>query len=232
MAIRTIGTRVCWPMARNVRQSCRRCAVTATFTISAPLASMACVLSCRSAGVPWKSWWDKMIRRPPVCAIRSAQLPCHSTSTYSAPSERASARMRRRSSSLPLNMPPSDVGRQVTITGFLRPASAAAALGSRTESSRNSTRSTSPTRSRCVRRSAMVSAVTVAQSFAVFISIHQIKKRLFPSGLRGASVERCINASWLYGPVSLSCWAPIPPRPHTAPDLVKRPALGRGRQDS
>ena len=48
-----------------------------------------------------------------------------------------------------------------------------AALGSLTVSSRNSMRSASSTWSRRVRNSAMVPAVTTAQSFAGFISITQ-----------------------------------------------------------
>ena len=53
--------------------------------------------------------------------------------------------MRRRSSSEPLNCPPSQAGRHVTMTGRRRPASAPATSGSLTESSRSSTRSASAT---------------------------------------------------------------------------------------
>ena len=55
------------------------------------------------------------MRRPASWAIRSSKCARHSRSTYSAPSDSASARIRLRSSSEPLNSPPSQAGRQVTI---------------------------------------------------------------------------------------------------------------------
>src|SRR5687768_2981528 len=131
--------------------------------------------------------------------MRSAQAPCHSRSTYSAPSASASLRMARRSSSDPWKYPPCAFGRQVTITGLRRPARAAAALGSRTVSNRSSIRSASVIWSRRVRSSAVVSAVTVTHNFAGFtkspnhqIPNHQIKKAPLLLKRRFGRASECV----------------------------------------
>ena len=139
----------------------QRLAITATFTISAPAARIARTRSIRSAGTPSKSCDDSTIRLPPVAAISSeANAALNSTSTYSAPCCSAHSRIRRRSASESLNAPPSHSGRHVTMTGTVRPASAAVTSGSATESSRSSTRSApaSAAASRRRRSSAIVGA--------------------------------------------------------------------------
>ncbi|PYR10639.1 MAG: hypothetical protein DMF99_11215 [Acidobacteria bacterium] len=151
------------PSSSNGTQSDNCFAVTAIFTTSAPVDRMACACAARSVGTPSKSCVDSTMRCPPDAAMRSSKRARHSTSTYSAPSFSASARMRRRSSSEPAKLPPSHFGRQVTMAGRPRPASAAAALGSATESRRSSTRSASVTASRLRRSSAVVAPVTVTQ---------------------------------------------------------------------
>src|SRR6185295_4007110 len=130
-------------------------------------------------------------------------------------SERPSARICFRSSSDPLKPPPSQTGRQVTMTGRRRPARAPATLGSLTESSRSSTRSASATASRCWRNSAVVAAVTTTHSRG--LDIKNQKKSLVSLG----GLKRLGNsfARWRLGqggcPFSR---APIPPprrRGHT-----------------
>ncbi len=149
------------PRSRSGTQSLRHVIAAAILITSAPVDCMAWTRAARSAGTPSKVWADRTIRRPPAPAITSSNCARHSMSTYSAPSDSASVRIRRRSSSAPVNPPPSHAGRQVMITGRRLPARAPATLGSLTESSRSSIRSASTTASRFWRSSAVVAAVTV-----------------------------------------------------------------------
>ena len=72
--------------AAGCRLSDNERAVTATLTISAPVARIDRTRSTRSSGTPSKSCVDTTIRFPPVEAIRSrANGALNSTSTYSAP---------------------------------------------------------------------------------------------------------------------------------------------------
>ena len=154
--------------------------VTAIFTTPVLRDCIACSCPVRSAGTPSKSCIDNTTRRrASALAIRSSKRERHSTSTYSAPNANASARIWCRSSSDPAKCPPSQVGRHVTITGRRRSASAPAALGSLTVSSRSSIRSASATASRLRRSSAVVVAVTVTQS-----RVSDIKKASSAVGLK------------------------------------------------
>ena len=76
--------------SRSVTQSARRLVVTATFTISAPVAFIERIRSSRSAGTPSKSCHDRTIRFPSVLFSRSSNPARASTSTYSAPAASAS----------------------------------------------------------------------------------------------------------------------------------------------
>ncbi len=173
MPTRTVPSRPIWaPRSSSGTQSLRRLVLTASLTISAPVARIARARAMRSSGTPSKSCIESTSRRPAVSAMRSAKLAFHSTSTYSAPSASASLRIDRRSSSDPENCPPSQVGRQVTMTGRRRPARAPATFGSLTVSRRSSTMSATVTSSRLRRSSAVVGAVTVTQ-----ISVRSTNKK-------------------------------------------------------
>ena len=163
IAIRTTppSRPVAAPSSASGMQSLKRRAETAILTTSAPAARMVRARSARSAGTDSKSCDDRTIRRPPVWRRRSSNPARHSTSTNSAPLSSASPSIRRRSSSDPSKRPPSHAGRQVTMTGTRRPASAPATSGSLTPSSLSSTRSASRTASRRWRSSAVDVAVTV-----------------------------------------------------------------------
>ena len=139
---------------------------TASLTTSAPVPRIARYRPSRSLGVPSKSCIDNTMLRPCRSAISASKPPRHSRSTHSAPSSSARRRMPCRSSSDPLNRPPSHTGRQVTTTGQVRSASAPARSRSRTVSSLSSTRSASHAASRRARSSSVVSPVTVAHSWA------------------------------------------------------------------
>ena len=139
----------------------------ASFTTSAPVPRILVARCSRSAGTPSNSCIDSTTPWPPRSVDQIGEVP-RATRCRCTP-RRASGRRRADVSALPLspsNQPPSHFGRQVKITGSRRPARAPAALGSRTESTRSSTRSACVTRSRRSRSSAIVAAVTVTQSFA------------------------------------------------------------------
>ena len=152
------------PSSRRRRQSDRRLVVTATFTTSAPVASIALTRPERSFGMPLKSCSDSTTPVPRRRRTRSEKPADHSTSTYSAPRTMASSRIACRSGSLPPNRPPSRAERHVTTTGPRRPSSAAATSGDSTRSRRSSTRSASvAASSRPARRPSIVRAATVEQ---------------------------------------------------------------------
>ena len=179
IAIRTMppSRPVAAPSSASGMQSLKRRAETAILTTSAPAARMVRARSARSAGTASKSCDDRTIRRPPVWRRRSSNPARHSTSTNSAPRSSASPSIRRRSSSDPSKRPPSHAGRQVTMTGTRRPASAPATSGSLTPSSLSSTRSASRTASRRWRSSAVDVAVTVTHRRGFGISFAGLKAR-------------------------------------------------------
>ena len=97
------------------------------------------------------------MRRPPVRAMRSSKPRApFDVDVLGAERERLARGSACAPLPIPLKPPPSHAGRQVTMTGRRRPASAPATSGSLTVSSRSSTRSASATASRCRRSSAVV----------------------------------------------------------------------------
>ena len=156
---------------------------------------------------------DRRIRRAPRRPRTRRRRPAH----------RASSRWR--SSSDPANAPPSQVGRQVTMTGPPPVRQRAAPTsGSRTVSRRSSTRSapvTALAASRCRTRSAIVGAVTVTHSRCIWSYTKKASstvrlKRLDTCSSRGGGQAKAVASSER---------APIPPPRKDAHVARARPAL-------